>query len=227
MMAALVPVAGAADVELISQGREVEVSDHLVPGKLVLVDFYADWCGPCRYLNPRLEQMAKQYPDRLAVRTVDVINWDSPVARQYGISRLPHLMLFSPGGDLLAQGGADRVMPELRSHLGGAAGLTAMPGSGRSGVPAVVWVVGLAVVAAVAILIGRKPGSTDAAPAIAESTDAESSRIWLTVVGGSLDGPFSVEQLNELRRRKLLDANARVRRRGDATWSRLEDVLGD
>jgi thioredoxin 1 len=196
-----------------------------VPGKLVLVDFYADWCAPCRYLNPRLEQMAEQHPERLAVRTVDVINWDSPVARQYGISRLPHLVLFSAGGELLAEGGADRVMPELRSQLGGGTELTPRPGGGRSGVPAVVWTVGLAVVATAVYLIRRKPASRDVAPAVAGSTEGGSPRIWLTVVEGSLDGPFSVDQLDELRARKLLDANARVRRRGDASWSRLEDVL--
>jgi hypothetical protein len=52
-----------------------------------------------------------------------------------------------------------------------------------------------------------------------------SPQIWFAVVQGSLDGPYSVEQLAGLRRSGALEGSARVRRRGDATWRTLDDVV--
>jgi hypothetical protein len=54
---------------------------------------------------------------------------------------------------------------------------------------------------------------------------AGSPQIWFAVVQGNLDGPYSVEQLADLRRSGALDGSARVRRRGDATWRSLDDVV--
>ena len=48
----------------------------------VLVDFYADWCAPCKILEPHIDRLAELHPDRLAVRKIDVIDWSSPVIRQ-------------------------------------------------------------------------------------------------------------------------------------------------
>lgn len=106
--------AGAGDVTVIARGAEVRITDHLVAGKFTLVDFYADWCPNCRRLNPILEQIARHAPDRLAIRKVNVLSWDSPVARQYGLTALPHLLLYSPDGRLIAEGEAAwRAMQRL------------------------------------------------------------------------------------------------------------------
>ena len=43
--------------------KSVEEFDELVKGKKVLVDFYADWCGPCKMMAPIVEQLAEQYND--------------------------------------------------------------------------------------------------------------------------------------------------------------------
>ncbi len=99
------PGAAAADVAVIARGHEVAVVEHLVAGKFTLIDFYADWCPNCRRLNPRLEALARREP-RLAIRKVNVISWDSPVARQYGLTALPHLLLYDPDGQLIAEGEA-------------------------------------------------------------------------------------------------------------------------
>jgi thioredoxin 1 len=61
----------------------------------VLVDFYADWCGPCRALGPVLEELAQETPNAKIVKVnVD----DSPqLAGQYGVSSIPNLLVFKDG----------------------------------------------------------------------------------------------------------------------------------
>lgn len=54
---------------------------------------------------------------------------------------------------------------------------------------------------------------------------AESPAVWYAMIGGSLDGPFSVERLAELRRRHEVDDDSRVRRKGETTWRRLAEVV--
>jgi len=222
--------AGTADVKLISQGREVTLEDHLVPGKLVVFDFFAEWCAPCRYVTPVLERLAAEHPDRLALRTIDVIDWTSPVARQHGLSAIPHLVLFGPDGSRLAEGDAERVLSVLNAQLGGAADGAAVA-RGGPGVPAPVWIALVAALLAGSIVLrrrGRPPAAAaPSPPAQAEDAAAGSPRIWYAVVRGSLDGPYSIEQLAELERSGAIAGKAPVRRRGDATWRRLEDVTRD
>ncbi len=62
----------------------------------VLVDFYADWCGPCRMLGPVVDQIAQQYEGRIKVIKVDV-DKSQNIAAQFQISSIPLLMLFQDG----------------------------------------------------------------------------------------------------------------------------------
>ncbi len=222
---------GAADLELISQGRRVDIGARLVPGKHVLFDFFADWCAPCRIIKPHIKDLAVRYPDRLAVREIDVINWDSPVAQQYGISVLPHLKLYGPDGSLLAEGDAQRVMAELDRRLGG--GSAAPPRIARRSSSPVVWVVliGLAVMGVVTFRRLMVPGRSGPPPAgvgnAEPSFEAESLESWFAVVSGSLAGPFSMGELADLHSKKLIEGTSRIRRRGDAKWRILTDVLDE
>lgn len=62
----------------------------------VLVDFYADWCGPCEVLEPTLEELAAEYKGRVILARVDIDD-DAALADRYGVSAIPTLILFVDG----------------------------------------------------------------------------------------------------------------------------------
>ncbi|WP_433681675.1 thioredoxin [Nocardia sp. CA-119907] len=70
--------------------------DVLLSEKPVLVDFWADWCGPCKMVAPVLEEIAGAHADKLTVAKLDV-DANPDTARDYKILSLPTMMLFSGG----------------------------------------------------------------------------------------------------------------------------------
>ena len=76
-------------------------SDVLKSEKAVLLDFWAEWCGPCKMIAPLLDEMADQYADRMTVAKLNVDENPNTPAK-YGIRSIPTLMLFR-GGEVQAQ----------------------------------------------------------------------------------------------------------------------------
>ncbi|MCS7228763.1 MAG: thioredoxin TrxA [Candidatus Kryptonium sp.] len=80
-------------IELNDQNFEDEV---LKSDKLVLVDFWAEWCAPCRMIAPIVEEIANEYADRLKVGKLNV-DYNPKTAMKYGIMSIPTLLLFQNG----------------------------------------------------------------------------------------------------------------------------------
>jgi thioredoxin 1 len=84
-------------VKISNGGQNVDLRTAMPPGKVVIVDFYADWCGPCRSIAPHLEQLANGDPD-VALVKVDIVKWGTPVTQQYNINSVPNVRVFDKAG---------------------------------------------------------------------------------------------------------------------------------
>ncbi len=76
-------------------------AEVLQSDKPVLVDFWAEWCGPCKMIAPVLEEVATSHADKIKVAKIDVDD-NRQVAAKYGIRGIPTLMIFK-NGQLAAQ----------------------------------------------------------------------------------------------------------------------------
>ena len=71
-------------------------ADVLQNSKAVLLDFWAEWCGPCKMIAPLLDEVASQYADRMTVAKLNID--ENPVTPpKFGIRSIPTLMLFKDG----------------------------------------------------------------------------------------------------------------------------------
>jgi len=86
-------MAGQNVVEFTDQNFEQEVLKSDVP---VLVDFWAEWCMPCRMLSPTIEKLAKDYAGKVKVGKVDT-DANRDVSMRFGISAIPTVILFKGG----------------------------------------------------------------------------------------------------------------------------------
>jgi len=80
-------------VHVTDDNFETEVIGHGTP---VLVDFWAEWCGPCKMIAPILDEIAEEYGDRLRVAKLN-IDENPNTPPRYGIRGIPTLMLFKDG----------------------------------------------------------------------------------------------------------------------------------
>ncbi|MEJ1937255.1 thioredoxin, partial [Nostoc sp. NIES-2111] len=64
--------------------------------KVLVVDFTATWCGPCRLVSPLMDQLADEYKDRVKVVKVDVDN-NKPIFKRFGLRSIPAVLIFKNG----------------------------------------------------------------------------------------------------------------------------------
>lgn len=64
-----------------------------------LVDYYADWCGPCKIMSPIIEEIAKEYSGKLNVKKVDV-EAENDTAARLGVMSIPTFILFKDGKEV-------------------------------------------------------------------------------------------------------------------------------
>ncbi|HET7733748.1 MAG TPA: thioredoxin [Paludibacter sp.] len=72
------------------------IKEIINSGKPVVIDFWAEWCGPCRMVGPVVEELAKEYDGKVVVGKMDVDNnVDTP--NEYGIRNIPTILFFKDG----------------------------------------------------------------------------------------------------------------------------------
>jgi thioredoxin 1 len=85
----------------------------------VLVDFWAEWCGPCRALSPKLEEIAGEMSSQVKIVKMNV-DENPQTPGQYGIRGIPAMLLFKDGkqvGELIGNQPKDNITEFLKSHI--------------------------------------------------------------------------------------------------------------
>jgi copper chaperone len=104
------------DIATASDGEKVDVSRTLVPGKVTVLDYWAEWCSPCHLLDARLQHLVHANP-KLAVRRINIGNWDNAAAKQatkeFRVEALPYVRVYDGRGKFVGAetGGTwDRIL---------------------------------------------------------------------------------------------------------------------
>jgi len=103
------------EIELTNDNFKKEVLESKVP---VLVDFYSDWCPPCKIMLPVIEQIAEKFEGKIKVGKVN-IDENKELASQYSVMSIPTFIIFKNGESVSRFMGAqpkERVVEEIEKH---------------------------------------------------------------------------------------------------------------
>src|SRR5260221_185097 len=87
------PEESMTPIKVTDQSFQSDVLDSKTP---VMVDFWAEWCGPCRMIAPALEELANEYEGKITVAKIN-IDENPQVPTKYGVRGIPTLMIFQHG----------------------------------------------------------------------------------------------------------------------------------
>lgn len=105
-----------AELEITEQNFENEVLKSDMP---VLIDFWAEWCGPCKILSPTVDELAKEYEGKLKVGKVNV-DEQGNLSTHYGVMSIPTLKFFKNGqivGELVGAAPKSTIEAEIKRHI--------------------------------------------------------------------------------------------------------------
>ena len=104
------------DIASASEGEKIDVAKTLVPGKVTVLDYWAEWCSPCHLLDIRLQHLVQADPN-LAVRRINIGKWDNAAAKQatseFRAEALPYVRVYDARGKFVgaATGGMwDKIL---------------------------------------------------------------------------------------------------------------------
>lgn len=84
-----------------------------------LLDFYADWCGPCKVMEPVIEELERELSGKLSIKKIDV-DHENEVASSYGVMSIPTYLVLKDGQEVERFIGAqpkDELVRKIQSHL--------------------------------------------------------------------------------------------------------------
>ncbi|EDW82493.1 ThioredoxinT [Drosophila willistoni] len=87
--------------------------------KLIVIDFYANWCGPCKIIAPKLEELAQQYAERAVVLKVNVDD-NEEITVEYNITSMPTFVFIKNGEvlELFVGGNSDKLAKSMEKYVG-------------------------------------------------------------------------------------------------------------
>ncbi|GAB5350505.1 MAG: thioredoxin [Altererythrobacter sp.] len=104
-----------ATITVTDEGFQKDVLDSDKP---VLVDFWAEWCGPCKMIAPALEELSEEMADQVTIAKMDIME-NTGVPGQMGVQSIPYLVLFKNGEPAAQMRGA-APKGQLKQWLEGA-----------------------------------------------------------------------------------------------------------
>ena len=95
------------------QITDATINEVLQTDKLVVIDFWAEWCGPCKMVGPIIDQISEEYKDKVVVGKLDVDNNDETTSK-YGIRNIPTILFIKNGEvvDKMVGAGAKNLFTE-------------------------------------------------------------------------------------------------------------------
>jgi thioredoxin 1 len=85
---------------LTNGGKTLDLEILMVPDGIMIFDFYADWCAPCKELDPLLQTLAKNDED-VYLRRINILDFEKPIARQYDLKAIPSVWVYDGTGELI------------------------------------------------------------------------------------------------------------------------------
>jgi len=100
------------------QITDATINEVLQTDKLVVIDFWAEWCGPCKMVGPIIDQISEEYKDKVVVGKLDVDNNDETTSK-YGIRNIPTILFIKNGEvvDKIVGAGAKNLFTEKIDKL--------------------------------------------------------------------------------------------------------------
>lgn len=111
-----VPSQKDIEFQVLTRGDSIALKPHVRAEGLTVFDFYADWCAPCKELNKSLVDIKRVHGDKVEIYKLDIVGWESALARDYNIRDLPYLMVYDDG-ELIGNGPSVNVLPILVKRL--------------------------------------------------------------------------------------------------------------
>lgn len=105
-----------AEIKVDEQNFEQEILKSDLPA---MVDFWAEWCGPCKVLSPIISEIAKEFEGKIVVGKLNV-DQNNQLAIRYGIMSIPTIKFFKGGrvvGEIIGAAPKPLIVEELKKHL--------------------------------------------------------------------------------------------------------------